>query len=93
MSDLLTSSAALASMHQATTLESTARRSIPDLVHDLLRGLTEISRQKAIRSMKRSLRRYRDAEFNYIEIALPGLEGVEADICVHDGCIYVRMAR
>ena len=48
---------------------------------------------KGPKGMRPSIRRYTDKQFHYLEVSMPGLEGVEADICIHDGCIYVRTAR
>lgn len=71
----------------------TPARSIPELLLDLLRGVAKLDAPKPAKRAKTAVRRYRDAEFNYIEAAMPGLEGVEADICIHDGRIFVRVAR
>ncbi|MDG3004189.1 hypothetical protein [Paludisphaera mucosa] len=76
-----------------TSMEPSPRRSVAELVHDLLGGLARLDARKGSRRLKQSVHRYHDAEFNYMEVALPGLDGVEADICIHDGCIYVRILR
>ncbi|WP_165249736.1 hypothetical protein [Paludisphaera soli] len=69
------------------------RRSLPELVTDLLGCLSSVRSRKGSDPSKRSVHRYRDQDFNYLEVALPGLEGVEADICIHEGCIYIRVLR
>ncbi len=68
-------------------------RSVLDLLLDLLKGLAALGESEPAGRTKPAMRRYRDAEFHYIEAAMPGLEGVEADICIHNGRIFVRVAR
>lgn len=68
-------------------------RSVPELLLDLLKGLTGLETSRSMVRGRRAVRRYRDAEFNYIEAAVPELDGVEADICIHGGRVYVRVAR
>lgn len=70
-----------------------ARRSLPELVGDLLGCLSQLKSRKSSARAKSLVSRYRDEEYNYLEVSLPDLEGVEADICVHGGCIYVRVPR
>ncbi len=73
--------------------QAEARRSLPELVTDLLGRLSHLRSRKGTDASKRSVHRYRDQDFNYVEVVVPGLEGVEADICIHDGCIYIRVVR
>lgn len=68
------------------------RRTISELCHDLLRTFSSLAPLRGARG-KRAVRRYRDAEYNYVEAVVPGLEGIEADICIHDGRVFVRVAR
>lgn len=72
---------------------SESRRSLPELVTDLLGRLNHLRSRKGTDASTRSVHKYRDRDFNYLEVAIPGLEGVEADICIHDGCIYIRVQR
>jgi hypothetical protein len=74
-------------------VQSEPRRSLPELVTDLLGCLSHLRSRKGADPSKRSVHRYRDRDFNYLEVALPGFEGVEADICIHEGCIYIRVLR
>lgn len=75
------------------TAESSPSRSAPHLLLDALRGLAAMGASRSVTRGRRVVRHYRDAEYQYIDAALPELEGVEADICIHDGRVYVRLAR
>ena len=75
------------------SVERSPDRTVPELLLDLLKGLAGLETSRSMVRGRRSVKRYRDAEFNYIEAAAPELDGVEADICIHDGRIYVRVAR
>lgn len=74
-------------------VEHPSDRTVPEMLLDLLKGLAGLETSRSMVRGRRSVRRYRDAEFNYIEAAAPELDGVEADICIHDGRIFVRVAR
>jgi len=66
---------------------------LPDLVHDLLGSLDRLRGGQAVGGRKRAVRRFRDDDFHYLEVALPGLDGVEADINIHEGRLYIRVMR
>ncbi len=75
------------------SLERSSGRTVSELLLDLLKGLSALEVTRTLTRGRRTVRRYRDAQFQYIEAAVPELAGVEADICIHDGRIYVRVAR
>lgn len=68
-------------------------RPVSALLLDALQGLSGLASSRSVVRGRRAVRRYHDADFQYIEAAVPELEGMEADICVHDGRVYVRVAR
>ena len=68
-------------------------RPVPALLLDALKGLAGLEPSRAMVRGRRAARRYHDADFHYIEAAVPELDGVEADICIHDGRVYLRVAR
>ncbi|AMV39975.1 hypothetical protein [Planctomyces sp. SH-PL62] len=76
-----------------TLHEAESRRSLPELIGDLLGCFAQLKAPRRSAKLQQSVNRYRDADFNYLEVVLPGLDGVEADICIHDGCVYVRVMR
>lgn len=89
-------------LHRTVGIPSVVRPSLADdppvgtvaeAVQELMERLIELKPRKVPRQPGQTVRRYRDAEFSYVEVSLPGLEGVEADICIHDGCVFVRVAR
>jgi len=73
--------------------EASPLRTVAEAVQELMERLAELNPRNEPRRQGRTVRRYRDAEFSYMEVVLPGLEGVEADICIHEGCVFVRVAR
>ncbi|WP_165064706.1 hypothetical protein [Paludisphaera rhizosphaerae] len=73
--------------------EAPPLNSVAEAVQELMERLAELKPLKNSRPQGRTVRRYRDSEFSYMEVVLPGLEGIEADICIHDGCVFVRVAR
>ena len=66
---------------------------LPNMLQNLLVRLGDLGSKPEARGQAPAVRRYRDDDFNYLEVALPELEGVEADISIHEGCIYVRVLR
>lgn len=73
--------------------EAPALSPVAQAVQELMERLAELKPRKTSRESEKAVRRYRDSEFSYMEVVLPGLEGIEADICIHDGCVFVRVAR
>lgn len=92
MSELSPTSGELIPVHPASS-ERCAKESVSELVRGLLSKLAGMGPVRGPKGMRPSIRRYTDKQFHYLEVSMPGLEGVEADICIHDGCIYVRTAR
>jgi len=63
------------------------------LTRDLFDLLNRLRARRAPGAPRRGARVYRDRDFEYVEVAVPGLGGVEADICIHGGRVYLRMPR
>lgn len=67
------------------------------LTRDLFVLLTQLRTRRAPRAGRGAARRgarvYRDRDFEYVEVAAPGLDDVEADICIHGGRIFIRVPR
>ncbi|WP_337175607.1 hypothetical protein [Paludisphaera sp.] len=68
-------------------------RPVPGLLLAALKGLAGLEPSRSMVRGRRASRRYHDADFHYVEAAVPELDGVEADICIHDGRVYLRVAR
>lgn len=73
--------------------EESAGSRVAGLTRDLFVLLTQLRTRRAPGSPRRGARVYRDQEFEYVEVAIPGLGDVEADICIHGGRVYLRMPR
>lgn len=82
---------------QAAARSSQADKSagyvLAGLTRDLFDLLAGLRARRAPGAPKRGARVYRDQEFEYVEVAVPGLGGVEADICIHGGRVYLRVPR
>jgi hypothetical protein len=78
---------------RAPRIDEMPERTLPDLMLDLVGRLTRPSARIAVESPRGAVHRYRDANFDYVEMALNGIDDVEADICIHDGRIFVRIVR
>jgi len=63
------------------------------LTRDLFDLLSRLRGRRAPGAPRRGARVYRDQEFEYVEVAIPGLGEVEADICIHAGRVYLRVPR
>jgi hypothetical protein len=68
-------------------------RTLPDLMIDLVKRLTNRSGRKAADTQRGLVHQYQDKDFDYVEVALTGLDDVVADICIHGGRVFVRIAR
>ncbi len=74
--------------------EDSAGSRVAGLTRDLFVLLTQLRTRRAPGTPpRRGARVYRDREFEYVEVAVPGLGDVEADICIHGGRVYLRMPR
>jgi hypothetical protein len=69
------------------------RRGLPDLLLDLVHRLTAPSGRKPVESPLGTVHRYQDDDFDYVEVALRGIDDVDADICIHGGRIFARIVR
>jgi hypothetical protein len=78
---------------RAPRIDEVAERTLPELMLDLVGRLTTRAGRTAAESPRGAVHRYRDADFEYVEMALNGIEDVEADICIHGGRIFVRIVR
>lgn len=78
---------------RAPRIDEAQERTLPDLMLDLVGRLTRPSGRAVAESPRGAVHRYRDADFDYVEMALGGIEDVEADICIHGGRIFVRIVR
>ncbi len=78
---------------RAPRIDEVPSRTLPDLMLDLVGRLTSPTARTAAESPRGVVHRYRDADFEYVEMALSGIDDVEADICIHGGRIFVRLAR
>ena len=78
---------------RAPQIDAAPSRSLPELMHDLVGRLSRASGRIALESPRGAVHRYRDADFDYVEMALNGIDDVEADICIHGGRIFVRIVR
>ena len=81
------------SAFRSQPLERDSARSVSELLLEALQGLADLETSRSMVRGRRAVRWYHDADFQYIEAAVPELDGVAADICVHDGRVYVRVAR
>jgi hypothetical protein len=68
-------------------------RGLPDLLLDLVHSLTRPAGRSTVESPLGTVHRYRDADFEYVEVALRGIDDVDADICIHAGRIFARIVR
>ncbi|MDR3621906.1 MAG: hypothetical protein P4L85_21320 [Paludisphaera borealis] len=73
--------------------DESPQRTLPDLMVDLVNRLTSLPGRKAVELPRGSVHSYRDQDFEYVEIALTGVDDVEADICIHGGRVFVRIVR
>lgn len=78
---------------RAPRIDETPEQTLPELMLDLVGRLTTPPGKKVLGSPRGAVHRYRDADFDYVEMALNGIDDVEADICIHGGRIFVRIVR
>ena len=78
---------------RAPRIDEALGQTLPDLMLDLVGRLTRRSGRTAVESPRGAVHRYRDSDFEYVEMALSGIDDVEADICIHGGRIFVRIVR
>lgn len=74
-------------------VEEETGRGLPGLMLELVDRLTRSPGRRLEKSALGTVHRYRDQDFDYVEIALNGIDDVDADICIHDGRIFVRIVR
>jgi len=69
------------------------RRSLQALFVELAHYLETLNNSPSITADGESLDRWDDEKFTYLEADLPGISESEIDINIHNGRVYIRVAR
>lgn len=78
---------------RAPRIDEAPEQTLPDLMLDLVGRLTRSAGRATVDLPRGAVHRYKDSDFDYVEMSVAGIDDVEADICIHAGRIFVRIVR